>query len=88
MHDDSTHLIFNFVQGFTKIHKEDPRFSYLTLISAFISCYGILIPEERFMTINTLMTLVKDIGEEGFEDGQDFLSFLKEKNEVRKYMEK
>lgn len=76
---DSQIIVREFVEDFSWLHRHDPRLAYTTLISAFVACFGILSPPDRIRTITALHYMIKDIYEERFEDGEDLVSFLKEK---------
>lgn len=76
---EAKEVVRNFVNNFSSIHKQDPREGYTMLISSFITCFGILSPGDRYKCISTLTILIKDVNDILFEDGQDFISFLKEK---------
>lgn len=87
MLDEGRDLVHNFVQGFTKIHAVDTLIARTAAISAFIGSYSILTVEDRMVTLSALLSLIKDISTERFEDGTDFVSFLLEKLEERKIRE-
>lgn len=70
-----------FVQKFTEIHQFEPRQACIKLISAFVTCFSVMAPEERMKCISAFGLLLQDINLEVFEDGQDFASFMKEKAE-------
>lgn len=87
MQGDSSELIRSFVAGFTKLHLQDVQVARAALISAFIAPYSMMDTQQRLYTISSLLTLVREISGEKFEDGTDFISFLREKQEERKISE-
>ena len=79
MPSESAKAIHDAIAVFCTIHKQDPREAYAMIISIFISGYSMLSNEHRVRCVFTLTKMIRDIDGEIFEDGQDFLSFLKQK---------
>jgi hypothetical protein len=69
----------NFVSVFQQIHHEDPSVAMTMAISAFISCYSIMEPPDRARSMLVIMDIINEIQSEKFEDGPDFLHFMKQK---------
>lgn len=67
-----------FVNAFAKYHVLDPNVSITLLISSFVGCYSMLEPGDRVHTISVLLEVLKGIGLERFEDGPDFVDFMKQ----------
>lgn len=67
------------VDTFATIYPADPVVGVTMVISAFVSCYSMMGEDARVRTCTTLFELIRDVGGERFEDGPDFLAFLKEK---------
>lgn len=68
----------NFVNAFAKYHAIDPAVSMTLLISSFVGCYSMLEPVDRIHTTTVLLEVLKEIGMERFEDGPDFVDFMKQ----------
>jgi hypothetical protein len=68
-----------FVDAFEYIHAHDPSIAMTLAISAFVSCYSILEPADRARTMLVVMDIINEIQSEKFEDGPDFLDFMKQK---------
>ena len=79
MSDESVELAQNFINGFISLLKKDPSTAHTTLVSTYISCHAMMEAEERVYCTAALLRALTDINNERFEDGADFLSFLKEK---------
>lgn len=63
---------------FGELHQVDSRNARICLVSAFITCYGMMGPEERFNTLEVIVDIARTIKSERFEDGVDFVDFLKQ----------
>jgi hypothetical protein len=70
-------------EGFSQMHSQDSREAYCALVTLFLVCYSMLSPEDRCQCCLALFPLLEDINTEVFEDGPDFVSFLKEKHAQR-----
>jgi hypothetical protein len=68
-----------FVDIFQSIHLIDPSVAMTMAISTFVSCYSIMDPPDRARTMLVIMDIINEIQSEKFEDGPDFLHFMKEK---------
>lgn len=79
MLEESKIIIRNAVDGFVFVHQRGTREAYSLLISIFITCFSILSREDRVKCLETLVLMINDVEMEVFEDGSDFISFLKEK---------
>ena len=71
-------LIRYCVQGFCAVHSRSPDYAPGMIMAMFLSCYAVMSPVERARTLVLFRQMVPPIGEERFEDGADFLDFLKE----------
>lgn len=73
-----------FVAAFEEIYKEDSRAGAISLMTLFTTCFGMMAPEERMRCSLLLISMIKDINTEIFEDAEDFVTFLAERAEERK----
>lgn len=67
-----------FTERFIGIYKVSPRSARIRLVSAFMNCYGLCTPDERRNLLTMTLMMAAKIGEEKFEDGLDFISFLED----------
>ena len=74
----SSDYVRHFVNIFSTMHLDDPEEASVFLISSFITCYSMMNPEERIRALTNLLDLIHMMGSEVFEDGTDFVSFLKD----------
>lgn len=79
MIDEAKEMSQTFVHSFIKIFNEDDSVGITMLISSFISCYGMMDKQSRALTLIPLLELLNEISGETFEDGGDFVSFLRDK---------
>jgi len=68
-----------FVDLFEDLHDQDPSVAMTLAISTFVSCYSIMEPADRARTMLVVMEIINEIQSEKFEDGPDFLDFMKQK---------
>ena len=68
-----------YADTFATLYPLDPSVGMTMVISGFISCYAMMNMSDRAHTMVTLFDIVSDISTERFEDGTDFLDFLKQK---------
>jgi hypothetical protein len=80
MTPDSVIALREFVDSFGQIHRENKAEARVMLVSAFVTCFGIMSPDDRIRTTEAFLAIAKDINIELFEDGQDFISFLMDKS--------
>jgi len=73
-----------FVDAFAGYMSSDVHTAKSLLISTFISCHAMMEPEDRYHTLLTLFQIVQEISDERFEDGNDFVDFLKQVVEEQK----
>ncbi len=69
---------------FSEVLKIDEGQAQILLISSVATCLAMLTPGPRVATLRAMFELIKDIETESFEDGVDFVSLLREKQEERK----
>jgi hypothetical protein len=79
MIDDAKKSGDQFVATFEDIHRKDPSIALTMLISTFVACYSIMEPSDRARTMLVIMQIINEIQSEKFEDGPDFLDFMKQK---------
>ena len=70
-----------FLEGWILLRAECPERALVLLVGTLASAWGLMMPQERSHVLRTFMQMVIDVGSARFEDGADFLSFLKEKKE-------
>lgn len=68
-----------FVCSFDQLYKKDSRVAIVMFLSSFIACYSRMHVADRMSTLEWLKELMADVGTENFEDGSDFVDFMKEK---------
>lgn len=68
-----------YADTFAILYPQDPSVGMTMVISGFVSCYAMMSMSDRAHTMITLFDMVSDISTERFEDGIDFLDFLKQK---------
>lgn len=71
----------DFLNGWILVRSECPERAMVLLVGTLASAWGLMMPQERSHVLRTFMQMVIDVGSTQFEDGSDFLSFLKEKKE-------
>lgn len=69
----------SYVDAFASIYPIDPVFGMTLSISSFVSCYSMMPEDDRLRTCAILFEIIGDIGSERFEDGKDFVEFMKQK---------
>jgi hypothetical protein len=84
LQSNPTSISKKFVASFCEEHMKSPHEARIMLASTFVSCFAIFDPEYRSIVLNTILLLVNDMGLEKFEDGDDFVSCLKERFADRK----
>lgn len=67
-----------FINSFAKIYPYDPAVGITMSISVFVSCYAMMTAIDRLHSLEVLLNIVKQIGTETFEDGFDFVDFMKQ----------
>jgi hypothetical protein len=70
-----------FVQGWGEIHATCPEHAMITLLGSFGVIWGMMMPEERSEVLRSFISMAIDVGNNRFEDGADFVAYLKEKRE-------
>lgn len=81
---DAVEALRDFVNVFEKNYRIDPQQGRISLVSVFATCFGKLTPEDRIKSLNAIFAIAEDINVVLFEDGQDFIAYLKEKSAERK----
>ena len=80
MMPEALFAVREFIKAFEKIYKSNPQQGRVSLISIFATCFGLLSPEDRVKSLDAILSIAKDINVVLFEDGQDFVTYLKEKS--------
>lgn len=81
LNDSSCIALREYLETFCKIHQGSVSQARVMLVGTFTAAYGMFSPQDRLLILQALLMLVRDIGGEVFEDGQDFLSHMLEKTE-------
>jgi len=76
--DNSLDLIRETTTRLLAIYAEDNPKGRTTLISLFIAPLGAFAADDRARVLQAVNSIAQDIGEERFEDGQDYMAFLKD----------
>lgn len=72
-------IVLLFIRRFPEFYKEiggNQAAQYLGAV--FASCYSVLTMEERARVMVFINQMAYEVGEEKFEDGLDFVSFVQE----------
>lgn len=79
----SIHLINNFMSGYVSLYSTGQeslrKEARACLVGTVASCLSVSTTEDREAMIDAIFVLGARIGDTRFEDGQDFVEFLKEK---------
>lgn len=68
-----------FVCCFDQLYKRDSRVAVVMFLSAFAACYSRMEVVDRMSALGWMKDMIGDIGTEKFEDGCDFVSFIRDK---------
>ena len=71
-----------YVREWCEIHAQCPEAAVISAVGAYATIWAIMGPAERTETLHALLQIAIDVGDSHFEDGNDFLSYLKEKREI------
>ena len=85
-HDDSIIALRDFIDAFAEMHREDEHTATTFIASAYLTCFSMMSIKERDRLTAALMIASGEMSQERFEDGQDFIAFLTEKDEEHKQM--
>lgn len=68
-----------FACSFDQLYKRDSKVAVVMFLSAFVACYSRMEVVDRMSALGWMKDMIGDIGAEKFEDGADFVDFVKDK---------
>lgn len=70
------------VAGWAGLHSRCPDAAMLVIVGSYATIWGMMAPEERAEFLHAIIQMLIGIGDTRFEDGNDFLAFLRDKKDT------
>lgn len=78
MPEETVEVADNFLTAFFRFLVSNPDTAITLLVGTFLQAFAGMSKKDRTITLLAMLPKLNEMKDEQFEDGQDFLSFMKE----------